>query len=254
MTHRLQAQHRWGSFLQGPGGHCSVHWTEPAASRPLSDRCPVWCVCTLQILYLLRHWQTATCEKQRPTFYLTNGVTSVWVHLNPKRSIINKWQKSKHMHSLFFRALLGVRDLSRCTSEGCWVLQHHIPAGTRSHGWWSHCCRTEPSQSPEHNMTWAPSHHIWSEISAHIHDYSEGQRITRILLYQSVFPLSPWFCSEGLHPDQSGFLHTPQGDPLDQYVFVILPASCLKTKVLSATGQIKIKYVKDRDEEKQWLC
>lgn len=42
--------------------------------------------------------------------------------------------------------------------------------------------------------------------------------------------LSPWFCSEDLHPDQSGFLRTPQEAAPGRYASVTLPASYLFTK------------------------
>lgn len=47
-----------------------------------------------------------------------------------------------------------------CTSGGCWVPQRHTPAGRRSRGWWSRCCRTGPSPSPERSTTWAPCRRI----------------------------------------------------------------------------------------------
>lgn len=53
-----------------------------------------------------------------------------------------------------------------CTSKGCWVLQHHIPVERSSRGWWSHCCRTEPSPSLEHSTTWVLYRRIWSATTA----------------------------------------------------------------------------------------
>lgn len=67
-------------------------------------------------------------------------------------------EEDKVWFNCFFSLSLSVD----CTSGGCWVLRWHTPAGTWNPGWWSRCCRTEPSQSPGHSRTLALCLHIWS--------------------------------------------------------------------------------------------